>query len=521
MSQPQKTVSGLRLDVTAMTKRFSGVAVLDSASLAVGAGEFHVMLGENGAGKSTLVKCIMGALRPDRGEIRVDGRQVDIRAPKDALGHGFGMVYQHFTLIPALTGAQNLVLSRTPIPALIDWDTELKALTRFVRDTGLNVALDRPVSALAAGEKQKLEILKQLYLRRRLLILDEPTSVLTPNEADTVLSMIKTLTRAGRLTALMITHKFREVEQFADGVTVLRAGRVTGSGAASRLSVTELSHMMIGNTVIAGHPTRRPAPPGPVKLEFAGICANNDLDHPCLQGFNLKVRAGEIVGVAGISGNGQRELVEIVSGQRRPTDGAILVAGKQFEATRAQNDRFKVFSLPEEPSRNAVVPRMSVAENIALRTFDKPPTASHRWWYSPKRMRERALGLAARYSVVAPSIDTAIEKLSGGNIQRAVLARELSGDVEVLIVANPCFGLDFVTVAEIRAKLMEQRNRGAAVLLITEDLDEILLLADRVAVMFGGAVVHSAAVETVDRPSIGLYLGGYVNGPARPAASQV
>jgi simple sugar transport system ATP-binding protein len=504
-----------------MSKSFNGVTVLDSASLAVGAGELHVLLGENGAGKSTLVKCIMGALRPDGGQISVDGIPVEIRSPKDALRHGFGMVYQHFTLIPALTGVQNLVLSRAPIPAFIDWEAELKALTRFVRETGLDVPLDRPVSALAAGEKQKLEILKQLYLRRRLLILDEPTSVLTPNEADSVLGMIRALTRAGRLTALMITHKFREVEQFADGVTVLRGGRVTGSGAASRLSITELSKMMIGNTVTAGHPTRHSAALGPVKLEFAGICANNDLGHSCLEGFNLKVRAGEIVGVAGISGNGQRELVEVASGQRRPTDGAILVSGKPYEATRAQNDRFKVFSLPEEPSRNAVVPRMSVAENIALRTFDKPPTASLRWWYSPKKMRERALCLAARYSVVAPSIDTAIEKLSGGNIQRAVLARELSGDVEVLIVANPCFGLDFVTVADIRAKLMGQRNRGAAVLLITEDLDEIMLLADRVAVMFGGAIVHSAAVEKVDRLSIGLYMGGYEHGPVRTENSQV
>jgi simple sugar transport system ATP-binding protein len=429
------------------------------------------------------------------------------------------MVYQHFTLIPALTGVQNLVLARPRIPALIDWSAELKALTAFVQEMGLDVPLDRPVSTLAAGEKQKLEILKQLYLRRRLLILDEPTSVLTPSEANTVLGMIKVLTGQHRLTALMITHKFREVTQFADGVTVLRSGRVTGSGAARSLSVPDLTHMMIGDAVVAGHPTRHPVASGAVKLEFAGICAKNDLGHACLEGFNLKVRAGEIVGVAGISGNGQRELVEIASGQRRPTDGAILVAGKRFEATRAQNDRYKVFSLPEEPARNAVVPRMSVAENIALRTFDKPPTTSHRWWYSPTRMRARARGLAANYSVVAPSIDTAIENLSGGNIQRAVLARELSGDVEVLIVANPCFGLDFVTVAEIRARIMEQRNRGAAVLLITEDLDEILLLADRVAVMFSGAIVHTASVDAADRLSIGRHMGGddadwRVGGPA-------
>jgi simple sugar transport system ATP-binding protein len=371
------------------------------------------------------------------------------------------------------------------------------------------VPLDVPVLGLAAGEKQKLEILKQLYLDQHFLILDEPTSVLTPGEADEVLGLLRGMTSAGDLTILMITHKFREVTAFADELTVLRHGRMAGSGKVGDLSVDEMSRMMIGETKIRERAARKAMAGEPIVLEVAGLFANDDQALPAVEAVNLKVHRGEILGIAGVSGNGQSELVEVLSGQREATSGRIFVDGQPFEPTRDHMDRFKVFGLQEEPLRNAAVPCMTVAENISFRTFDKPPITTLGWWLSPGPMRTRARELIAAYRVKTPSTEEFMENLSGGNVQRAVLARELSSAVDVLIVANPCFGLDFASVAEIRSQIMEQRNRGAAVLLVSEDLDEILELADRIAVMSGGKIDYVVAAADADRTSIGRAMAGH------------
>jgi simple sugar transport system ATP-binding protein len=270
-----------------------------------------------------------------------------------------------------------------------------------------------------------------------------------------------------------------------------------------------MSRMMIGETKIRERAARKPMTGQPVVMELAGIFANDDQGLPAVEGVNLKVHAGEILGIAGVSGNGQSELVEVLSGQREPTTGRIFVHGKPFESVRDQMDAFKVFGLQEEPLRNAAVPRMTVAENISFRTFDKPPITSLGWWLSPGPMRQRARELIAAYRVKTPSTEEFMENLSGGNVQRAVLARELSSAVDVLIVANPCFGLDFASVAEIRSQIMEQRNRGAAVLLVSEDLDEILELADRIAVMSGGKIDYVVAAADADRTSIGRAMAGH------------
>ena len=497
------------LEAHHMTKIFGPLVALDDVSIKVEAGSFHALLGENGAGKSTLVKCIMGFYAPDKGQVMLDGREIAIRTPRDARAHGIGMVYQHFTLVPSLTAAENLVISRADAPAVIDWAKERKALDAFMDEMPFRVPLNAQVSSLSAGEKQKLEILKLLYLDQRFMILDEPTSVLTPGEADEMLGLLGAMAARKEITVLMISHKFREVKAFCDHFTVLRRGRFTGSGDAKTATVAEMSAMMIGDTTIRERAARTAQPTQANVLELAGLFAEDNDGLPAIKAVNLKVKAGEIVGIAGVSGNGQSALVEALSGQRPLSDGAIFIGGERFEPKRGHFDRYKVYGLPEEPLKNATVPKMSVAENLAFRSFDKPPVASLGWWMSPGPMREKARDLIARYRVKTASPDAPIETLSGGNVQRAVLARELSGDVDVLIVANPCFGLDFASVAEIRSQIMEQRNRGAAVLLVSEDLDEILELADRVAVMSGGTITYVAPIEETDRNTIGQYMAGH------------
>ncbi len=500
--------AAIGLETIGVTKTFGSLVALEDASIKVRAGSFHALLGENGAGKSTLVKCIMGVYRPTEGQIMVDDHEVVIASPRDAHALGLGMVYQHFTLVPSLTAAENLVISRADVPAVVNWKAEHAALEAFLETTPFRVPLDVPVSSLSAGEKQKLEILKQLYLNQRFLILDEPTSVLTPDEADEILGLLRGLTEAGELTILMITHKFREVTGFADDVTVLRRGKMVGSRPVAGLSVEEMSHMMIGDTQLRERAERVEIGDAPLVLEIDGVNANGDEGLPALRDVGIKVRAGEIVGIAGVSGNGQSELVEVLSGQRDMENGQIRVHGETYTPTRRKMDAFKVFGLSEEPLRNVAVPRMTVAENMAFRTFDKNPIATARGWLRPSHMRSQAHRLIADYRVKTPSTEEQIENLSGGNVQRAVLARELSGDVDILIVANPCFGLDFASVAEIRAQIMDQRNRGSAVLLVSEDLDEILELADTVLVMLEGEIVFSAPIAEANRQSIGHAMAG-------------
>jgi simple sugar transport system ATP-binding protein len=497
------------LEAVGMTKVFGPLVALDDVSIKVESGSFHALLGENGAGKSTLVKCIMGFYHPDKGSVLLDGEEVSIRTPRNARDLGIGMVYQHFTLVPCLTAAENLVISRADAPAVFDWKAEKLKLEEFMDNMPFKVPLNAPVSTLSAGEKQKLEILKLLYLDQRFMILDEPTSVLTPGEADEMLGLLGEMASRKEITVLMISHKFREVKSFCDAFTVLRRGQFTGSGDAQSDSVSEMSKMMIGDTEIKERAERKKQDAREEVLELAGLCAEDNDGLPAIEAVNLKVKSGEIVGIAGVSGNGQSALVECLSGQRPLSEGAIFIHGSPFEPKRSDFDKFKVFGLPEEPLKNAAVPRMSVMENIAFRSFDKPPVASLGGWMSPGPMRERAKELIDLYRIKTTSPDAPIEDLSGGNVQRAILARELSGDVDVLIVANPCFGLDFASVAEIRSQIMEQRNRGAAVLLVSEDLDEILELSDRVAVMSGGTITYVSPIEDTDRNTIGQHMAGH------------
>jgi ABC-type uncharacterized transport system ATPase subunit len=503
-------ISPPELEVVNLTKRFGTFTALDQVSLKVEPGRFHALLGENGAGKSTLVKCIMGFYTPTSGDILIDKRSRTIASPKDAHHYGIGMVYQHFTSVPAMTVAENLVLSRYDSPTVINWKTELEELDAFMHTAPFRVDLNTPIAQLAAGQKQKLEILKQLYLKSRVLILDEPTSVLTPGEADEVLGLLRQSVTEGRLSVLMISHKFREVMTFADEVTVLRRGQLAGSGLVADLTVEDMAQMMLGERKTSTPVEKAIAPENQPVLHLTDLCANKDNGLPAIKNVTLTIHRGEIVGIAGVSGNGQRELVETLSGQRSPTAGQIQVNGLSYTARRQEMAEHGIYTLPEEPLRNACVPHMSVAENMALRTFDRPPQAKARWLLIPRAIRTMAQQLVQTFAVKTPSVDTPVGNLSGGNVQRTVLARELSsGTIQLLIAANPCFGLDFAAVDYIHSQIVAARNRGVAVLLVSEDLDELLKLSDRILVISEGELVYESPIETADLSTIGQRMAGH------------
>ncbi|MBV8744492.1 MAG: ATP-binding cassette domain-containing protein, partial [Xanthobacteraceae bacterium] len=455
-----------------------------------------------------LVKCIMGYYRADVGDVLVGGREQEISNPRGAHALGLGMVYQHFTLVPAMTVTENLVLARDELPPVIDWKRETKALEAFLARMPFRVPLAAKVSAISAGERQKCEILKQLYLRRRFLILDEPTSVLTPGEADEVLGMLRQMVVAGELTILMITHKFREVMAFADEVTILRRGKLAGLGRVADLTPDAMARTMIGAKELTVQPART-GEFGAPRVDIEKLDALDDAGQPAVRSMSLSIRGGEIVGVAGVSGNGQRQLIEVLAGQREPAGGAIHMHGERYFATRDEMRRHKLSLLPEEPLKNACVARMSVGDNLAFREFDAAPFARGGWWLNRKAFRLNAERSIERYRIKTRSEATPIGELSGGNVQRTVLARELGGAVEILIAANPCFGLDFAAVAQIHAEIMAARNRGAAVLLVSEDLDELLELADRVVVMFNGQLVYEARASEADLTEIGRHMAGH------------
>jgi simple sugar transport system ATP-binding protein len=501
-------MSNLALEAINVSKRFGDLQALDRVSLKLERGSIHALLGENGAGKSTLVKCIVGFYTPDAGEMLLGERQQAITNPREAHDLGIGMVYQHFTLIPNMTVLENLVLARPHLPNVIDWKQERRTIGERMRDMPFQLPLDTSVNHLAAGEKQKLEIVKQLLLNVKVLILDEPTSVLTPDEADEVLGRIRDMTRQVGLSVLIITHKFREVMTYADDVTVLRRGRHAGSAKVGEVDVKGLAEMMVGSEFTSVALERQMMKEQPVRLAMHNLLVEDDSGLAAVRDLSLEVRAGEIVGIAGVSGNGQRQLVEALAGQRPAAGGEMRVMGETYTGERGALLRHGFHCLPEEPLRNASVPRMSVAENLAFRGFDRPPY-SLGGFLRRGAMNTAAVAAIAAFKVRTPGPDAPIGDLSGGNVQRAILARELSEQANVLVVVNPCFGLDFTAVAEIHARIMAARNAGAAVLLVSEDLDEILELADRIQVMSAGRLVYETTPGAADPIIIGRHMAGH------------
>ena len=419
------------------------------------------------------------------------------------------MVYQHFTLVPSMSAAENLVMARADVPLVIDWSAERNRLDDFMSRMPFKIPLDIPLGTLAAGERQKAEILKQLYLQRRLLVLDEPTSTLTPQEAEDVLNLMRELATSGELTIIIITHKLKEVMAFADEVTVLRRGKQAGGGKVADLTPADMTTMMIGEAHTPATLARSGDPEASARLTIRGLHSLGDHGRAGLDIAVLDVRPHEIVGIAGVSGNGQRELMEVLGGQRPPAGGEIRVSDQGYHARRNEMHALGVRLLPEEPLRNACAPGMSVISNLNLRIFDRGESGARRFWLDRRRMAERGRTMIEMFGIRTPSPEAPIGALSGGNVQRAVLARELDGDVEVLIVANPCFGLDVKAVAEIRARIVAARNAGTAVLLISEDLDEILELSDRILVMCEGKIVYETPGTGADAHEIGRHMAGH------------
>ena len=529
MSRPttfaELPTGALTLETFNLTKRFGSFTALDCVNLTVAAGSVHALLGENGAGKSTLVKCVAGSQRAEEGSLLIDGREHDIANPVVARALGIGMVYQHFTLAPNMSVAENLLLAGGRTPALIDWKKERVALSAFLNTTPFQLDLNATPASLSAGEKQKLELLKQLYLKPRLLILDEPTSVLTPQEADEVLGYVRAVARRSECTVLLITHKFREVMAYADEVTVLRRGRKVTGARVDHTTPAALATAMIGEAAAGASavlldgsavPRTTVAVDAPVALHVDALSAIGDRGTLAVRDVSLTVRQGEILGIAGVSGNGQRELVEALVGQRPRAAGNVKVAGQPYAARREDNRVLQLRALPEEPLRNACVAQFSVAHNMALRDFDQAPL--QRGWLRFDAWRARARGWIADYGIKTQSENASIASLSGGNIQRAVLARELAGSIKVLIAANPVFGLDFAAVTEIHARILQVRAQGGAVLLVSEDLDELLKLSDRIVVMSEGHIVFESPAASADRGVIGAHMGGAEHHPTEQAA---
>jgi simple sugar transport system ATP-binding protein len=486
-----------------ITKRFGPVVANDHIDFNLRKGEIHALLGENGAGKTTLMRILYGLYRADEGEILVEGWPVRINSPKDAIALGIGMVTQHFALVPPLTVAENVVLGFTD-GFVLEKATIEQRVAEAAKRFGLEVDPSAVVRHLSVGQRQRVEILKALYREARVLILDEPTAVLVPQEIDALFETLERL-RAGGLSVIFITHKLEEVMRISDRVTVLRDGRVVGTVETARTNERELARMMVGRETFGVRREERAVGEQPL-LQVERVCAEDDQGLPALKEVSLVVHAGEILGIAGVGGNGQKELAEVLSGVRRPTSGRILVDGQDL--TGATPDEFTaagVGRIPED--RHAgVVGELSVAENLALEYLEEFARGG---MLDREAIRRHAEELIQRFQIKARATDRA-RTLSGGNLQKLILARVLSRDPKVVLASQPTRGLDVGATEYVRQQLLAQRARGAAVLLISEDLDEILALSDRIAVMYEGEIVGVLPAQDADPERLGLMMSGAV-----------
>jgi general nucleoside transport system ATP-binding protein len=495
-----------------ITKRFPGVVANDSVSFEAAAGEVHALLGENGAGKTTLSNILTGLYRPDAGLIELYGEPVHFQSPRDALDAGICMVHQHFRLVEPFTVAENVVLGDHRGEGrrrfLVHPPSIQRRVAELSRRYGLAVHPRARIWQLSVGEQQRVEILKALYREARILIMDEPTAVLTPQEAEALFATLRAMAEGGK-TVIFISHKLHEVKAVADRVTVLRGGRTVATVDAAEATPRSLASLMVGREVSIGRgPIRKGAPSEDVVLAVEGISAPGDRGGESLKEVTLRVRAGEILAVAGVAGNGQRELAEAIAGMRAPAAGTISVAGR---ALRPGDPREAISAgiayVPEDRLGTGLAPSLSIARNAALKTYRVPPV-SRGPFLVLRRMAEIAHSLISSYEVKAPGPDTPARNLSGGNLQKLVLGREFRGEPKVVVAAQPTRGLDVGAIETVHAYLREAAGKGVAVLVISEDLDEILALADRLVVMYEGAIVGELDASTASVEEIGYLMAG-------------
>jgi len=504
-AHPEEAVPLLRM--SGITKAFPGVLANDHVDFDVRAGEVHTLFGENGAGKSTLMRILYGLYRPDAGQIRINGEVVEISSPAAAIRHGIGMIHQHFMLVNTLTVVENVALglksSRGPLTDLGKVSTRLEELAESY---GLHVDPRAIIWQLSVGERQRVEILKALYRDVNLLVLDEPTAVLTPQEVDDLFRVLRQLAENGR-GLVFISHKVNEVLELSDRITVLRAGRLVGTLSREDASQSRLVEMMVGHELSSDV---RPAVAagGQSRLVVRDLKVKGDRGQEAVRGLDLEVDAGEIVGIAGVSGNGQREFAETVAGIRSPTSGSILLGGTEVAGdTPAEVRAAGLAYVPEERMRDGIVPDFTVAENLMLVDNNKR-SYSRLGFLRARAIKRHCQELVEAFDVRTPSLDTPARNLSGGNIQKLIMARELSGKPSLLLVAQPTRGIDVSAAQYIHRRLVEQRDAGTAVLIISEDLDEVMSISDRILVMYEGRIIGSADPRTTTREAVGLMMAG-------------
>jgi len=494
-----------------ITKRFPGVLANDAVDFEAAAGEVHALLGENGAGKSTLSNILTGLYQPDEGEIWIYGERVHFNSPSDAIDAGIGMVHQHFRLVPPFTVAENIVLGehREEARKFILKPRQIEhRVTGLGKRYGIVVDPGARVWQLSVGEQQRVEILKALYREARILILDEPTAVLTPQEAEALFRTLRAMATEGR-TVIFISHKLHEVKAVADRVTVLRGGRSLATLLAPEATSRELAALMVGRQVELARRVERAAPPrDEVALEVEQVSVRGDRGEEALKNVSLEVRGGEIVGVAGVAGNGQRELAEVITGMRPPAAGRVRAAGRRLRAGDPRSAiAAGVAHVPEDRLGTGVAPSLSIAENSVLKSYRGPEISRGpllRW----RAIREHAVELIRRYGVQTPGAYQRARDLSGGNLQKLILGREFSGMLRVLVAASPTRGLDVGAIETVHAYLRQAAEDGVGVLLLSEDLDEILALADRVVVIYEGRLTGDFDPEETSIEEIGFAMAG-------------
>ena len=499
----------MRLELRDITKQFPGVLANDRISISASRGKVLGLLGENGAGKTTLMNILSGLYRPDSGEILIDGQARVFTDPADAISAGIGMVHQHFMLVPVFDVVESVALGAEPVSgffATFDRATARARVVELSEQYSLHVDPDARIEDLPVGVRQRVEILKALYRKSDILVLDEPSAVLTPGETEELFDIIRGLA-AGGTTVIFITHKLNEVLEVADTITVLRRGRVAGTVLPAETSREELANLMVGRDVDLTV-TRSPATPAEVVLELVGLSVRDDRDAMAVRGIDLEVRAGEIVAVAGVQGNGQTELVEVITGLRAIDSGTMRIGGQAVEhATPRRVSDLGVAHIPEDRTRDGLIGRMTVAENYILDSYHREP------YSRGGRLDWKAIGDGAEvgvreFDIRTPSIETHVGSLSGGNQQKVIVAREFSRPVRLVIAAQPTRGLDVGSIEYIHRRIIEQRDAGAAILIVSTELDEVLALGDRVVVMFAGRIVGVLTSDQATKEAVGMLMGG-------------
>jgi len=499
------------LEMQGITKRFPGVLANDRVDFSVRSGEVHALLGENGAGKTTLMKVLYGMYRPDEGRILLNDQEVNIQSPTDAINNGIGMIHQHFMLVESLTVAENVALglksSREP---LTDLDKVSERILDLAKIYGLDIDPGAYIWQLSVGQQQRVEIIKALYRGAALLILDEPTAVLTPQEVDEFFVIIREMAQDGH-ALIFISHKLHEVIDISDRVSVLRDGKKVGTFLTADSTKADLARWMVGREVDF-RPEIESVERGETRLRISDVSCPSDRGTPGLRGVTLEVHSGEILGIAGVSGNGQRELAEVITGLREAITGRIELDGKDISdlSPKDRTDRLLSY-IPEERMRDGMIKDFTVAENLILRESHKTPYSNH-GFLNLKAIAAQSEKLIRNFQIKTPSQDTLAKSLSGGNIQKVVVARELARKPRVIVAAQPTRGLDVGATEYVRERLLQERKNGTGILLISEDLDEILALADRIAVIYEGQIMGVVPRDEATPEKLGLLMAGVEEG---------